>query len=289
MIALLQEYQLLPADRSELELGLRSQPYALRAKAMQEPLHNPYELGFCIMNIAKLRGAGFLSETEGDEDENKKSKTSNRYQLLEQELKARNITLSEFLADHLQKNNCVRQRIDFIDEKVPFSVPRYLVKRDYYVLMEKQAKNFGISDEQVKAIYTAIFMDFPKAPYANAPCSLLPKTGNRLPKMHRLAELLRIYQQCNNIRYKTENETDINKSLTKPMRDALVAILMKGEGLNKTTIKKTLQAYTKEKIKSINSYAQDEETTSIKPFAYIKAFANIPAFWKLSEQEMAMP
>lgn len=208
LIALLQEYQLLPADRSELELGLRSRPYALRAKAMREPLNNPYELGFCIMNIAKLRGAGFLSETGEDEDENKKSKTSNRYQILEQELKTRNITLSEFLADHLQKNNCVRQRIDFIDEKVPFSVPRYLVKRDYYALMEKQAKNFGISEEQVKAIYAAIFRDFPKAPFANALCSLLPKTGNRLPKMHRFAELLRIYQQCNNIRYKTENETD---------------------------------------------------------------------------------
>ena len=285
LIALLQEYQLLPADRSELELGLRSQPYALRAKAMQKSLNNPYELGFCIMNIAKLRGAGFLSEAEENEAENKKSKTSNRYQILEQALKKENITLSEFLYKHLQENNCVRQRKEFIDSKVPFSVPRYLVKRDYYALMEKQAAHFGISEEQVKAIYAAIFMDFPKAPYANAQCSLLPETGSRLPKMHRLAELVRIYQQCNNIRYKTENETDFNKSLTKPMRDALAAILMKGEGLNKTTIKKTLQEFSKEKIKSINSYAQDEEITTIKPFAHVKAFANIPAFWQLSGQE----
>ncbi len=144
LIALLQEYKLLPLDRSELELGLRSQPYALRAKAMQEPFDNPFELGFCIMNIAKLRGAGFIDEAEEDEDEKKKSKTANRYQILEQELKTKNITLSEFLADHLAKNNCIRQRLDFIAEKVPFSVPRYLVKRDYYALMEKQAKHFGL-------------------------------------------------------------------------------------------------------------------------------------------------
>lgn len=285
LIALLQEYKLLPLDRSELELGLRSQPYVLRAKAMQEPLQNPFELGFCIMNIAKLRGAGFIDETEEDGDEKKKGKNSNRYQILENELKTRNITLSEFLADHLAKNNCVRQRKEFIAEKVPFSVPRYLVKRDYYALMEKQAKHFGLSDEQVKAIYTTIFMDFPKAPYANAPCSLLPETGNRLPKMHRLAELLRIYQQCNNIRYNTVEDTDVYQSINKEMRDALVEKLMSGEGLNKTEIKKILQRYSKEKIKSINSYAQDEEIAVIKPFAHKKAFAALPAFWELSPQE----
>ncbi len=285
LIALLQEYKLLPLDRSELELGLRSQPYALRAKAMQEPLQNPFELGFCIMNIAKLRGAGFIDEAEEDEDEKKKDKNSNRYQILENELKTRNITLSEFLADHLAKNNCVRQRKNFIDSKVPFSVPRYLVKRDYYTLMEKQAKYFGLSDEQIKAIYTTIFMDFPKAPYANAPCSLLPETGNRLPKMHRLAELLRIYQQCNNIRYNTVEDADVYQSISKEMRNALVEKLMSGEGLNKTEIKKILQHYSKEKIKSINSYAQDEEIAAIKPFAHKKAFAALPAFWELSPQE----
>lgn len=285
LITLLQKYQLLPLDRSELELGLRSQPYALRAKAMQEPLKNPYELGYCIMNIAKLRGAGFIDEAEENEEEKKKSKTSNRYQLLEQALKSENITLSEYLYKHLKENNCVRQRKDFIAEKVPFSVPRYLVKRDYYALMNKQAVHFGITDEQVKAIYTTIFMDSPKAPYANAPCSLLPESGNRLPKMHRLAELLRIYQQCNNIRYCTENETDINKSLTREMRDALTDKLLNGEGLNKTTIKKAIQQFEKEKIKRINSYAQDDEITAIKPFAHKKAFADIPAFGQLSEEK----
>lgn len=283
LIALLQEYKLLPLDRSELELGLRSQPYALRAKAMREPLKNPFELGFCIMNIAKLRGAGFIDEAEENADEKKKSKTSNRYQILENELIARNISLSEFLADHLEKNNCVRQRQDFIDSKVPFSVPRYLVKRDYYALMEKQAKHFGLSDEQVKAVYAAIFMDFPKAPYANAPCSLLPESGNRLPKMHRLAEFLRMYQQCNNIRYNTIEDTDMYQGITRQMRDELIEKLMQGEGLNKTEIKKILQKHSKDKIKSINSYAQDEEITAIKPFAHKKAFAGIPAFWELSE------
>lgn len=285
LIALLQEYKLLPSDRSDLELGLRSQPYALRAKAMQEPLKNPFELGFCIMNIAKLRGAGFIDEAEEDEDEKKKSKTFNRYQFLEQELIEKNMTLSEYLAEHLEKNKCVRQRKDFIADKVPFSVPRYFVKRDYYTLMEKQAKHFGLSDEQVKAIYTTIFKDFPKAPYANAPCSLLPETGNRLPKMHRIAEELRIYQQSNNIRYNTEENTDIYQGLTRQMRDALVEKLMQGESLNKTSIKKILQAECEEKIKSINCYAQDEEITAIKPFAHVKAFAGIPTFWKLSLQE----
>lgn len=285
LIALLQEYKLLPLERSELELGLRSQPYALRAKAMQEPLKNPFELGFCIMNIAKLRGAGFIDEAEENEDDKKKTRTSNRYQILEQALKSENTTLSEFLYKHLQENNCVRQRLEFIADKVPFSVPRYLVKRDYYALMEKQAKYFGLSDEQVKTIYAAIFMDFPKAPYANAPCSLLPETGNRLPKMHRLAELLRIYQQCNNIRYNTVNDTDIYQSISKEMRNALVEKCLQGESLNKTSIKKILQNFCKEKIKSINCYAQDEEITAIKPFAHIKAFAGIPSFWKLSRQE----
>lgn len=103
--------------------------------------------------------------------------------------------------------------------------------------------------------------------------------------MHRLAELLRIYQQCNNIRYNTVDDTDSHKSINKEMRDALVEKLMQGESLNETEIKKILQKHCKEKIKSINSYAQDEEITAIKPFAHKKAFAGIPTFWKLSLQE----
>ena len=69
------------------------------------------------------------------------------------------------------------------------------------------------------------------------------------------------------------------------MRDKLAAMLMQGESLNKTLIKKTLQTYTDEKILSINVYAEDEEIKAIKPFAHIKAFADIPAFWQLSEEE----
>lgn len=279
LIQLLQEYNLLPKERSALELGLRSAPYALRAKAMQKPLNSAYELGFCIMHTAKLRGAGFIEETD---EEEKSEKNLNRYQLLEQALNKEKTTLSEYLYKHLQENGCIRQRKEFIADKVPFSVPRYLVKRDYHDLMNKQAPRFNISEEQIKKIYDCIFMDFPRAPYANAPCSLLPETGSRLPKMHRLAERLRIYQQCNNIRYKTENST---QKLTKKMRDKLAAMLMQGESLNKTLIKKTLQTYTNEKILSINVYAQDEEIKAIKPFAHIKAFADIPAFWQLSEEE----
>lgn len=276
---LLQEYGLLPLNKSDIELGLRSSPYALRAKAMQEPLQNPFELGFCIMNIAKLRGAGFIDENEEDETS---SSVTNRYTLLENILKQEKLTLSEFLAKHLKENECVRQRKEFLETKVKFSVPRYLVKKDFHALMQNQAKNFSITEEQIKAIYHIIFMDFPKAPYANAPCSLLPDSGNRLPKMHRLAEYARIYQQCNNIRYKTQQGT---KALTKEMRDALVAILMQGEGLTKKRIKDVLQKYTDEKILTTNNFVQDEEVKAIKPFALIKAFKDIPSFWQLSEEE----
>lgn len=279
LTALLQEYGLLPVDRSALELGLRSAPYALRAKAMQEPLRHPHELGFCIMNIAKLRGAGFIEES--DDEENSKE-TASRYSLLEQILKQEKITLSEFLAKHLRENQCVRQRKEFLETKVKFSVPRYLVKKDFHDLMQKQAKNFSLTEEQIKAIYKIIFSDFPKAPYGNAPCSLLPETGNRLPKMHRLAEYARIYQQCNNIRYQTEQGS---KPLTKEMRDALVTELMQGKELKKTQIKQILQKHTGEKILSTNNFVQDEEIAAIKPFALIKAFKDIPSFWQMSEQE----
>lgn len=278
LTALLREYGLLPADRSDLELGLRSAPYALRAKAMREPLQNPYELGFCIMNIAKLRGAGFIEESE---EENSKE-TADRYALLEQILKQEKITLSEFLAKHLEENQCVRQRKEFLETKVKFSVPRYLVKKDFHDLMHRQAKHFNLTEEQIQTIYKTVFTDFPKAPFANAPCSLLPETGNRLPKMHRFAEYARIYQQCNNIRYQTEQGS---MPLTREMRDALVTELMQGKELKKTQIKQILQKHTDEKILSTNNFVRDEEIAAIKPYALIKAFKDIPAFWQMSEQE----
>lgn len=307
LVKLLQEYGLLPLDTTLIELGLRSQPYALRAYGMKNVYDNPYKLGYALLHLSRFRGAGFIDEEIDNDDispdldiseeksKKKETKTTSRYKDLELRIKNLQIedssyTLSEFLSKHLKENGCVRQRLHLNTTKVPFSIPRYLVKNDFYALIKQQASAFNISEEQVTRIYNEIFKDFPRAPYANGKCMYNSQSGEeRLPKMHRLSEIRRMYEQVNNLRYTSVSDVT-PQQLNKEIRDLLIEILMKGEGLNKTKVKKVIVDWYKEngivdKILTVNIYEVDKEISSIKGFAHVKAFANISYWHNLSEQE----
>ncbi len=291
---LLQSYGLLPIDAEELKQLMKRSPYRLRAHGVRHKFTSLHELGRCLLHIAKFRGAGFLNQSEEDADistEQKKKTTSTEsfYRNLEAQLQHKNLSLGEYFMQRLRDNSVkktVRRRDRFITENlVDYAVPRFLVKEDFHALWNMQATFYPeLLSIWKEDIYQVIFSDRPHAPYATGVCSLDPDSGEeRLPRLHRLSEERRIYEQINNLRYQT---ADASYSLTKEMRDALVYIAFSGLPQNKTSIKKKLQKYVpkKEKIIKIN---MPDEATVIKPLSHVLAFAHI-AYWQnmsVSEQD----
>ncbi len=292
----LQEQNLLPSNKEELSALIRRSPYALRAHGVRHKFSNIHELGRCFMHIAKFRGASFLTQMEeisSDEDTHNKAtqnskkdkqKSADLYRRLERIIYEEKISLGEFFMRRLRKGGeegCVRRRGRFIEKKlIDYAVPRFLVKNDFLQLWQCQSEYYPFLTEAIKdEIYKYIFTDRPHAPYALGVCSLDPDSREaRLPRMHRIAEERRIYEQINNIRFKTRSE---EYTLTKDMRDALVTKVMHGEDLNKTTIKKYIKPFFNECIFSVNM----KDAKKIAGFSHIKAFAEIPVWKTLSQAE----
>lgn len=289
----LQDNGLLPTHKEELRALLRRSPYRLRAHGVSFRFNHIYELGRCLLHIAKFRGAGFLTQQEesselADGQTPKKQKDSqksaNLYRVLETRIREEKISLGQFFMQRIRnkkEKGRVRRRTSFIKENlIDYAVPRFLVKEDFHRLWARQSQYYPLLTDSLKdAVYSIIFADRPHAPYANSPCSLNPDSGEmRLPRMHRLAEERRIFEQINNLRYATNRA---EYSLSKTMRDTLVAKAMAGETLTKATIKATIAPLSDEKITSINL----DGCAKIAPHSHAVAFKNISAWSSFSQQE----
>lgn len=292
--SLLQKHQLLPTDYQELTALMRCSPYKLRANAIYHPLQNLHEFGRCLMHLAKFRGAGFLSQQEDmlEKDQeglpnsgtkNDAPKTAGMYRTLERVIAQNNISLSDFFLQRLRSKKDkgrIRRRARFVkDNIIDYAVPRFLVKDDFHKMWHTQSKKHETLTIALKnEIYSVIFRDRPHAPYSNAFCSLNPSSKEpRLPKMHRLSEERRIYEQINNIRFHTASGMHV---LTRVMRDLLTEKLLAGEALTKTSIKSYIQNLCDHPIIKIN---MPDDTTKIKPHAHIRAFASIPSWNSFSQ------
>jgi CRISPR-associated endonuclease Csn1 len=285
---LLRENALLPDSKANFEELIGKNPYVLRAQGVTSPFTNLHDLGRCLLHMAKFRGAGFLTQMEelnaksDDEDiidnetksANDRQKTADSYRKLETECDDRNITLSQFFAERLNNKKPIRRRKFHVERKdVDYAVPRFLVKDEFKRIWTTQANHHPIlTDSLREKIYKELFKEFPHAPYATGNCSLVP-TEKRLPKMHRLSEQRRIYEQINNIRYLTPAG---DFPLPRKVRDKLVILAFdKGKDLSKKEIKREIDVATQDKVIRINI---DETSSKIKGFCQNQAFEDIPVW-----------
>lgn len=289
----LKDNGLFPLSKDDATKLITFSPYKLRAKGVYEPL-TLHELGRCLIHIAKLRGAGFITQlselTEQDENEptnSKKRKSSaNPYKIIAEIINKEKITLSEFFLTRLPKkgrleSQPIRRRKRFLDlKRIDYAVPRYLVKDEFSKIMETQAKHHTIlTYDLIEKIEKTIFTDKPHAPYANAYCSVLGKRGGyRLPRLHPLSEERRIYEEVNNIRFETNQQ---KRSLSKEMRDALIGVLMSGENLTKQRIINTLLPYFGKIIDNID-FNTEKKVKDIKAHAVVVAFKDIACWQEFS-------
>ncbi len=293
LASFLKQHGMLPADRQELKQVMHFSPYRTRALGARGKYASLYELGRSLLHLAKFRGASFLTElaetAEEDGEEKKqvkdKQKSANTYRALEARLKKSGQTLSEYFHKRLtgegEAKKPIRRRALFIKENlVDYSVPRFLVKEDFHRIWDKQAEFYPQLTPELKAeAYKLVFADTPHAPYAVGKCSLNP-AERRLPKMHRLSEERRIYEQINNIRVVTRVNV---YELPKEARDLLAVKALSGESLGKKEITKLIQEFFPEKIESIKLPETDEKP--IKGFAHVAAFKDIPAWQAMTLAE----
>lgn len=294
--ALLIQHGLWTADPQKQKTLLDISPYFLRADGVQTPFDDIYKLGRCLLHLVRFRGAGFLSESEpdgmADESGTKKKdaqKTANRYRVLESTLAEKNWTISQLMSERLAVKKPVRQRTRFVDTeqeemRVWYSVPRFLVKKEFFALWNTQASQYSLQLTPAlrETLYDAIFSDMPRAPYATGSC-IYYENEERLPLMHRLTETRRIYEQVHNLRFVTSS---MECPPTRDLRDALVARLLNGEELTKSLIKAEAEKYFVDKIRRINmSETAGSAGNKIKGLCLTRAFADMPEWFALSLYE----
>ena len=290
LAALLRNHGLFPEDVGAAEELNGRSLYRMWARAGRSRLQSAFEVGRCLMYLAKHRGAGFLGQLEGEDDKepqkkNDAQKTANLYRSLEKRLRESGMTLGEFFLQRLrcasETGGRIRRRENFInDGSVDFAVPRFLVKAEFRRIWKVQSKFFPQMTPELEAeVYRVMFEDRPHAPYAVGRCSLEPDSGEmRLPRMSRLADTRRIYEQANNLRIRTARAVE---APDRRMRDAVVERCMAGETLTKTAVKNLLQPFCTERILAVNM----EEGNSIRGFCLASAFADIPSWKTMSEEE----
>ena len=286
----LQQHGLLPTDTGQLASLIRKNPYLLRAQGTSAAYPSLYCLGRSLLHMAKFRGAGFLTQSEenpdvdiSDDPPKKKDsqKTANAYRLLEKVVKDSGKTLSAFFAERLGEKKPVRRRAHHVSSKtVDYAVPRFLVKDEFHKIWEQQSRHYKeLTPELEQEIFRLIFGDHPHAPYATGYCTLIPGQ-RRLPRMHRLAEQRRIYEQLANVRYVTAKG---EYPLPRVVRDQLAQLAFdEGINLSSTAIKKHIAQNTGQTVVRVNL---GEDAKTIRGFCQIQAFVHIPAWQALPQQE----
>ena len=290
LIQVLQQHGLLPEAAEQMRSLIRKNPYILRAHGASTTYESLFDMGRSLLHMAKFRGAGFLTQSEetpdtevADETEKKKDrqKSASAYRNLENIVKESGKTLSHFFVQRLEASKPVRRRTHLVNtQAVNYAVPRFLVKEEFRKIWAIQSQHHkSLTPELEETIFGLIFGDHPHAPYATGTCTLIAGQ-KRLPKMHRLAEQRRIYEQLANVRYVTAKG---EHALSRPMRDHLARLAFEeGDNLTTAAIKKYIAQTAGQTVVRVNL---GEEAKTIRGFCQIQAFADIPAWQSLPLQE----
>lgn len=240
LIAVLISNGLLPkaeGERKRLEL---SDPYALRAKGLDQPI-SAFEFGRVLFHLNQRRG--FQTNRKTDKtDKNDGVLKQAQKRLNEALVRDGARTLGEFLFKRLQQGEAARFRIEGVGTKAEheFFPTRQLMKDEFSALWTAQQPHHTalLTDDAKVAISNAIFDQRRLKPVKAGRCTFNPNE-QRLPAALPSVEARRIYQEINELRY---GEGFIIKTpLTVSERNAIVSKLLMGDKLTWVQLKKQLK------------------------------------------------
>jgi len=265
--AALIEAGLFPPDLDEQNRLLAMDPYALRARALDERLW-PHELGRALLHLNQHRG--FQSNRKKDrDDKDVKGMLAEINELAADMDRTGARTLGEYLFrkvealdhtdraedDHIRNRHTHRTMLAEEFEAIWNAQKRYhpdlLTDRLCYGRLGRQTypckpiarhedRRKGLTDLEAFGIHGSVFFQRPMywPTSAVGPCELEPKK-KRCPRAHRLAQRFALLQNVNNLRY-LDPETGAECALDDGYRQMLLEYLSRREKATFNAIRKKL-------------------------------------------------
>ena len=193
MRALIQ-FGLMPQDGGERESLEQLDPYAIRARALDDRLE-PHELGRAIFHLDQRRGFKSNRKAAGDEDESEAKKTRAQISALRASIeKSGARTLGEFLARRHEKGKPIRAR-----EGENLYPDRAMYEREFDEIRKAQTPYHDLDDTQWDCLRQIILFQRPLKPVDPGWCQLEPGEP-RAAKALPIAQEFRMLQEVNNLK-----------------------------------------------------------------------------------------
>lgn len=234
-LSTLVEHGLMPADADEAKLIAARDPYALRARALNEPLA-PHEVGRALFHLNQRRGFKSNRKAERRQKDGEEGKVATGAQQLDRAMaEAGADTLGQFL--HMRQSEVdergrpapkpARVRMDSDGQGYDFYPQRRHVEYEFDRIWAAQAAHHPaiLTDAARDALSRILFFQRPlKAPKVGV-CLFagqhgIPRTEPRLPKAHPLFQQRRLYEEVNHLQITAPGEPA--RPLNREERDALI-------------------------------------------------------------------
>lgn len=240
LMSALVDQGLMPATPSERKALESLDPYALRARGLDEAL-TPHELGRALFHLHQRRG--FKSNRKTDKAADKEAgKIKEGARKLREAMAANKVrTLGEFLARRHAERRSVRARLtgQGKDAGYEFYPQRALVEEEFDALWNKQAElNPALTDSAREAIKTVFFRQRPLRPVDPGKCTLNPDDP-RAPRALPLTQRFRMLQETANLRIGRPGLGE--RPITKAEQARLVERLSRSREVPFTTLHKLLK------------------------------------------------
>lgn len=214
---------LMPADADEARLMASKDPYALRARALDEAL-TPHEVGRALFHLNQRRGFKSNRKADRKSKEGEDGKIESGAKALDAAMKdAGARTLGEFLAGRETK----RVRMGGDNQTYDFYPQRRHVEAEFEAIWAAQAPyHSGPMTEAARAdLHRILFFQRDLKDQEVGLCTFagwsgVPEDERRLPKAHPLFQERRLYEEVNQLKIVSPGAKD--RDLTLAQRDALI-------------------------------------------------------------------
>ncbi|MBB4954117.1 CRISPR-associated endonuclease Csn1 [Agrobacterium vitis] len=269
------EYGLMPTDKMAQEALLRetgdreneasANPYALRAKALSEPLPPAY-IGRALFHLGQRRG--FKSNRKTDRKDNDKGKIALGIDELKAQMhKAKAPTFGAWMAARREDGHVVRLRADsevFAGDAYAYYPERSFLEDEFRQIWQAQAQFYPdiLTPERGEHLFQVMFYQRPLKKPRVGKCSFNP-AEERLAKAHPLFQEYRVYKEINELEIVAPDLSQ--QKLTLDQRNALIKLLRDKREVTFSTMRKTLklmpdmrfnkQTESREKLKGDEVYS----------------------------------
>ncbi|MBS0502304.1 MAG: type II CRISPR RNA-guided endonuclease Cas9 [Proteobacteria bacterium] len=218
----LKRHGLMPTDESEAKLLAARDPYALRAKALDERLE-PHDIGRALFHLNQRRGFKSNRKAERKSKDNEDGKIASGAKALDQAMAESGAeTLGQFLAGQDTK----RVRMGSDAQGYDFYPQRRHVEYEFETIWERQKPHHPalLTDEAKAALHRILFFQRPLKEQEVGVCTFV-HSERRLAKAHPLFQERRLYEEVNQLEITTPGEP--SRKLKRDERDMLILKLRK--------------------------------------------------------------